>query len=162
MKDPHLKFQPQSTFKFAVNAMWLNESANFFENWSQNDGLPMSLLKLKLEWYFSVCQELLVRNILSKNSLEAWYFVLNEIDTKLVITNLLLSDICCLFYRFISFFLLSIRFVFAHVSRCPENVCDYLCIRFVYCASHSSDKMFSVMFFFFFFFFHFSFLSSNM
>lgn len=92
--------------------------------------VPMSLLKLKLEWNFQA----VIKNKL-KNIQRSWYFMFNEIDTKLVITNLLLNDIGRLFilplfsFRFFSFFSFLFRFEFC-VCSCLSA--ENLCIRLLY------------------------------
>lgn len=150
MKDPHLKFQPQSIFKFAVNAVWLSMKVLIFRKlkskwWCANES---SQVKIRVVFFQSV-KSCWFEIYWAKISLEAWYFVLNEIDTKLVITNLLLSDIYVVYFTDSSHFS-SFQFVlYLLMSLVVPKMCDYLCIRFVYCASHSSHKMFSVMFFFF-------------
>lgn len=109
--------------------------------------VPMSLLKLKLEWNFQA----VIKNKL-KNIQRSWYFMFNEIDTKLVITNLLLNDIGRLFilplfsFRFFSFFFLfiSVRILCLFMSLSRKFMYPFV----IQCKSHSSHKMFSVMYFF--------------
>lgn len=92
--------------------------------------VSMSLLKLKLEWNFQA----VIKNKL-KNIQRSWYFMFNEIDTKLVITNLLLNDIGRLFilplfsFRFFSFFSFLFRFEFCV---CSCLTAENLCIRLLY------------------------------